>query len=266
MPVVSASESESESTEVVLTLSKGTSAWTVTMCPKPRDSIKAKIPGIKSFIAVQNAWTPTFKSSAIVHALHDRYGYPKVLDFGKTVAWIIPNVDAKEYKKALRAVAADVVPNWTFKVTVKEKNGYKLTKQSLDKLIAELADDDASDSSDSNEAASESSSEEKPATPPEEKCQKPATPPAQRKQKRPRPSPSSASSAATRIVVDSSDEEKEATTPLTAKAKGKRPARPASLILTEAKEEDSDEDGETGGASSSTSRAPRSSKSVYRRR
>lgn len=263
MPVVSASESESESTEVVLTLSKGTSAWTVTMCPKPRDSIKAKIPGIKSFIAVQNAWTPTFKSSAIVHALHDRYGYPKVLDFGKTVAWIIPNVDAKEYKKALRAVAADVVPNWTFKVTVKEKNGYKLTKQSLDKLIAELADDDASDSSDSNEAASESSSEEKPATPPEEK---PATPPAQRKQKRPRPSPSSASSAATRIVVDSSDEEKEATTPLTAKAKGKRPARPASLILTEAKEEDSDEDGETGGASSSTSRAPRSSKSVYRRR
>ena len=111
MPVVSASESESESTEVVLTLSKGTSAWTVTMCPKPRDSIKAKIPGIKSFIAVQNAWTPLFKSSALVHALHDRYGYPKVLDFGKTVAWIIPNVDAKEYKKALRAVAADVVPN-----------------------------------------------------------------------------------------------------------------------------------------------------------
>uniref|UniRef100_A0A7S3SXQ1 Uncharacterized protein n=1 Tax=Emiliania huxleyi TaxID=2903 RepID=A0A7S3SXQ1_EMIHU len=260
MPVVSASESESESTEDVLTLSKGTSAWTVTMCPKPRDSIKAKIPGIKSFIAVQNAWTPTFKSSALVHVLHDRYGYPKVLDFGKTVAWIIPNVDAKEYKKALRAVAADVVPNWSFKVTFKEKNGYKLTKQSLDKLIAELADDDTSDS---NEASSESSSEEKPATPPEEK---PATPPAQRKQKRPRPSPSSASSAATRIVVDSSDEEKEATTPLTAKAKGKRPARPASLIPTEAEEEDSDEDGETGGASSSTSRAPRSSKSVYRRR
>ena len=259
MPVVSASESESESTEVVLTLSKGTSAWTVTMCPKPRDSIKAKIPGIKSFIAVQNGWTPTFKSSAIVHALHDRYGYPKVLDFGKSVAWIIPNVDPKEYKKALRAVAADVVPNWSFKVTFKEKNGYKLTKQSLDNLIAELADDDTSDS---NEASSESSSEEKPATPPEEK---PATPPAQRKQKRPRPSPSSASSAATRIVVDSSDEEKEATTPLTAKAKGKRPARPASLILNEA-EEDSDEDGETGGASSSTSRAPRSSKSVYRRR
>ena len=260
MPVVSASDSESESTETVLTLSKGTSSWTVITCCKVRDSIKDKIPGMTNFIAVQNAWTAKFKSSALVHALHDRYGYPKVLDFGKSVAWIIPNVDPKEYKKALRAVAVDVVPNWSFKVTFKEKDGYKLTKQSLDKLIAELADDDTSDS---NEASSESSSEEKPATPPEEK---PATPPAQRKQKRPRPSPSSASSAATRIVVDSSDEEKEATTPLTAKAKGKRPARPASLILTEAEEENSDEDGETGGASSSTSRAPRSSKSVYRRR